>query len=317
MKQAVVVAQGRATFFSSPGVIVARSAIVALSIAAIFSLHELTHLVVGRIAGIPAVFTGPTSAGVVEGTAALYPQSSLALMNASAPLFTVFIGFALYRALARWPEAFGRARYFFTWWAIFGIPYLGLQMMIIVTRVDSSGNGSDSAAVAGYLHVPMSVRAIICVMGFVFYMMSAVWVLGVIRAVDVDMQAAHTATNVCLWRRVLGGILIFAAIACAVTVARRALLGTFPGLYMGGAFLGWALAAGVLTRWSSPTARVVWTHWLLPGAIGMAALIPFGFIGGGNDYASMWLPIIPPVVAAAMFAARDAAGVSRIARLTQ
>ena len=115
----------------------------------------------------------------------------------------------------------------------------------------------------------------------------------------------------------LGGILIFAAIACAVTVARRAILGTFPGPYMVGVFLGWALAAAVLTPWRSPAARAVWTHWLLPGAIGMAALIPFGLIGAGNDYASIWLPMIPPVVAAAMFAARDVSGVSGIARLAQ
>ena len=317
MKNAVAIAQGPSSFSSSRGVVLTQSVVVALSIAAVISLHELIHFVVGRITGIPAVFTGLTSAGVPEGTAALYPQSALALMNASAPLFTVIVGFGLYPALARWPEIFGRARYFFTWWAIFGIPYLGLQMMIIVNHVDSSGHGADSAAVAGYLHVPMSVRAIVCVMGFVLYMVSAVWVLGVIRAVDVDMQVAHTATNVCLWRRVLGGILIFGAIACAVTVARRALLGTFPGPYMVGAFLGWALAAAVLTPWRSPAARVVWTHWLLPGAIGMAALIPFGFIGGVNDYASIWLPIIPPVVAAAMFASRDVSGVSPIARLAQ
>ena len=317
MKKAVVIAQGRAPFFSSLGVVVAHSAIVALSIAAVISLHELMHFVVGRIAGIPAVFTGLTSAGVPEGSAAMYPQSSLALMNVSAPLFTVIVGFALYRTLARWPEALGRARYFFTWWAIFGIPYLGLQMMIIVNYVDSSGHGADSAAVAGYLHVPMSVRAIICVMGFVLYMVSAVWVLGVIRAVDGDLQAAHAATNVCIWRRVLGGVLIFAAIACAVTVARRAILGNFPGPYMGAAFLGWALAAAVLTPWRSPAARVVCAHWLLPGAIGMAALIPFGLIGAGNDYASIWLPMIPPVVGAAMFASRDISSVSGIARLAR
>ncbi|MEO8804304.1 MAG: hypothetical protein ABI304_04320 [Rudaea sp.] len=317
MQQQVVVAQGQAPFPNGPGVIVARSAIVALSIASVINLHELTHLVVGRLAGIPALFTGLTSAGVAEGTAALYPQSSLALMNASAPLLTVVAGFAIYRALACWPEAFGRARYFFTWWAIFGIPYLGLQMMLVVTKVDYSGNGSDSAAVAAYFHVPMSVRAVLCVAGFLWYMVSAVWVFGVIRATDANVRTAPAATDVSLPRRVLGGVLVLAAIACVVTVARRSILGTSPGPYMGGAFLGWALAAAVLTPWCSPVARAVWTHWLLPGVIGMLALVPLGFIGAGNDYASIWLPMIPPLVATAMFATRNVTWLPAVARMAR
>lgn len=303
MKHALATVEGRLAIFGFLGEIVARAALVAISVALFVTVHELAHLVVGRIAGIPAVFTSLTSAGVPKGTAGLYPPLALALMNGIAPLFTVIVGFAIYRILVRWPRTFGWARYFLAWWAIFGIPYLGLQMMIAVTPVDYSGNGSDSAAVAGYFHVPISVRAIICVAGFLLYMVSAVWVLAVIRAVDPYVRAAHTATDVPPWRRVLGYILVLAAMAGIVTVAKRALYGEFPGAYMGAAFLGWAIAAAVLTRWHSQAARAVWIRWLLPEAIGMLALVPVGFIGSGNDYASIWLPVIPPVMAAAMFAA--------------
>ena len=64
-------------------------------------------------------------------------------------------------------------------------------------------------------------------------------------------------------------------------------------------------------------ARVAWTRWLSPGAIGMAALIPFGFIGAGSDHASIWPLMIPPLAAAALFAARNVSSVSRIACLAR
>lgn len=282
-----------------------RAILVAISVVVSVSLHELVHLVVGRIVGIPAVFRGLTSAGLLEQVVHLYSPARLALMNGIAPLFTVIIGFVIYRILAFRPGAFGRAKYFFAWWAIFGIPYLGLQMMIIVARIDYSGNGADSAAIAGYFHIPMSVRAVVCVVGLLYYIVSAVWVLGVIRVADENAGSVRTAMRISLWRRVLGWALIVAALVCAVIAAERALMGKFPMAFVEGAVLCWAAATAVLTRWRSPSANVVWKRWLLPGIIGTLALFPLGFIGGGNDYVVMWLLVLPPVVAASMLAAHS------------
>lgn len=79
----------------------------------------------------------------------------------------------------------------------------------------------------------MSIRAVLGVAGFLLYMVSAVWVFRVIRATDANVRIAPAAMDVSSPRRVLGGVLVLVAIACVVTVARRSILGTFSGPYMG------------------------------------------------------------------------------------
>lgn len=100
-------------------------------------------------------------------------------------------------------------------------------------HIGGYSHGADSAAVAGYFHVPMSIRAVLGVAGFLLYMVSAVWVFRVIRATDANVRIAPAAMDVSSPRRVLGGVLVLVAIACVVTVARRSILGTFSGPYMG------------------------------------------------------------------------------------
>ncbi|HEV7165728.1 MAG: hypothetical protein ACHQAZ_03065 [Gammaproteobacteria bacterium] len=281
--------------------LIIRAVLVAVSTIAVITVHETVHLLVGRMADIPAVFTNLTAAGLPKGSDVhQYGPAQLALMNGIAPLLTVVFGFFVYYVLANRRATLGHVRYFFTWWAIFGIPYLGLQMIIIIHPVDYSGNGADSAAVAGYLHLSLLVRAIICLAGFLYYMMSAVWVLGAISAADRDIVPSESGLAVPLWRQMSGWLLIAVAVFSTIWLAVRALHDIPYGpLFL--VFGGWGIGTAFLTSWKSSAVKTMWKHWMLPGILGMLALIPLGY-----DYASMWLLILPPLVAATMFAAHDA-----------
>lgn len=297
--------------------VIVRSVLVAASVIVIISLHESMHLLVGRLAGIPAVFTGLTSAGLPKSiNPHLFGPTQLALMNGIAPLFTVVFGFVVYYLLRRRPAVLGAVRYFFTWWAIFGIPYLGVQMILCVQPSDYSGNGADSAAVAGYLNLPMLVRAIICLVGYVYYMVSAVWVTGATLAANRDVQPQDSGLTIVWWRQFLGWLLIALALITAIWLALRALHGNPYGpIFL--VWTAWAIGTALLTPWKSYAARTMLKHWLLPGILGMLALIPLGLIGGGNDYASIWFIISPPLVAATLFATRDINALRHIVRLAR
>lgn len=56
----------------------ARAVIMAASIASAVLVHEWVHLVAGRLAGIPATFTGLTSAGIPRADVPLYSGWRLA-----------------------------------------------------------------------------------------------------------------------------------------------------------------------------------------------------------------------------------------------
>lgn len=285
--------------------VIVRAVLVAASVIVIISLHESIHLVVGRLVGIPAVFTGMTSAGLPKNVNPLqYGPTQLALMNGIAPLLTVVFGFVVYYMLRRRPAALGALRYFFTWWAIYGIPYLGLQLMIVIYHTDYSGNGPDSAALAGYLHLSDPIRAVICLAGFLYYFAASLWVLRALRAADLDILPRSSGLTLAWWRRLSGIALIIVANGSAVFLASTAFFGQIHGLSLYLGILTWGLGTAALTPWKSSAVRTLFQHWLLPGILGMLALIPLGLIGGGNDYASIWLLILPPLVAAVMFATR-------------
>jgi hypothetical protein len=316
MNQHTTMLQGEPVLTDTKWNVVTRAVLVAFSAIVIITLHETIHLLVGRMAGIPAVFTGLTSAGLPKNVdPGQYGPAQLALMNGIAPLLTVVFGFVIYYLLARKQAVLRHLRYFFTWWAIFGIPYLGVQMIIIIQHSDYSGNGADSAAVAGYLHLSILLRALICLAGFLYYMVSAIWVLGAIRAADRDVLPGGSSLAIAWWRQLLGWILIAVAIASAVAIGVRALYGIVYGpLFL--VFSSWATGTALLTPWRSFVAMAMWKRWLLPGIIGLLALIPLGFIGGSNDYADMWLPILPPLIAATLFATREVTGLSTIGHIT-
>ena len=281
-----------------------RAALVALSVASVLFLHECIHLAIGRLAGIPAAFTGLTSVGIPRADASLYAGWRLALMNGTAPLVTVLAGFVVLHLLARWQNGPERLRFFLSWWAIFGIPYLGLQLMIIVLPVDFSGNGVDSAAVAGYLNAQPWVLAVLSFAGFLWYVRAGRLVLHMIEIADRDAPKIGTDARIAAWRHVAAWGLLVIAFAGAMRFALEAFASRLPGgsLDLPAMLFGWSGACVLWTRWRSFAARGVWSGWLIPGAIGLLALVPLGFIGGGNDFAQLWLLELPPVFAATMLA---------------
>lgn len=282
--------------------VVARAMLAAISVAAVVFAHELVHLLIGRFAGIPAAFTGLTSVGIPRADVHLYAGWRLALMNGGAPIFTVLVGFAVLAVMPRLGHFHRLVRYFLSWWAIFGIPYLGLQAMIVVARVDFSGNGVDSAAVAGYFHAGPPALAVVSVAGFLYFLWSSRWVIRAIESADDRIPRKAPAGAVAVWRRAITGLLVLVAIAASVSFSILVFGLRPPPLPVLTALGAWAIACVFLTRWRSPPARRVWRGWLIPGAIGMFALVPLGFVGGGNDFAQLWAFELSPVFAATMLA---------------
>lgn len=68
-----------------------RSALLIATIVFTTTVHELVHLVVGRAFGVPARFLNFTSVGVPPSDVHRYPEFSLAMMNAIAPIFSVLV----------------------------------------------------------------------------------------------------------------------------------------------------------------------------------------------------------------------------------
>ncbi|MFZ3353420.1 MAG: hypothetical protein WA268_21420 [Xanthobacteraceae bacterium] len=63
------------------------------AVALVFSIeiHELVHLLTARLMGIPSRFLNLTAVGIPMADAAKYPPGELAVMNGSAPLFSIVV----------------------------------------------------------------------------------------------------------------------------------------------------------------------------------------------------------------------------------
>jgi hypothetical protein len=140
-------------------------------------VHESVHFLVGRLAGLPANFLTLISVGVEASVAAGAPQYALALMNGVAPVMTVLLGILALKAVAAVrSKAPAALTGFLAWWAITGIPYMGLQLMTAAGPIRLRGDGSDSAAViGGYLGAGIVVRSVISLAGLLLYLASGFW----------------------------------------------------------------------------------------------------------------------------------------------
>jgi hypothetical protein len=140
-------------------------------------VHESFHFLAGRLAGLPTEFLTLTSAGVDAAVAARAPQYALALMNGVAPVMTVLLGILALKAVpAVRRKAPAAVTDFLAWWAITGIPYMGLQLMTAAGPIRLRGDGSDSAAViGGYLGAGIAVRSAISLAGLLLYVASGFW----------------------------------------------------------------------------------------------------------------------------------------------
>lgn len=283
-----------------------RVLLVTVSVSLGVYVHESTHFIVGRLVGIPATFTGLTSVGIPQVAVHLYAGWRLALMNGIAPLLSVVLGFVALAVVRRFRNLPYPLRFAVSWWAIFGIPYAGLQLMALVFPVDFSGNGADSAAVAGYFKIGPLALAILCFVGFAYYLWSSRPVRDAIQAVEHTFPRTANKAPIAPWRHAVAWFLVIIAVAAAVRFALSTygLAASAVSLELLAICAGWSGACACWTRWRDPDACVFWSRWLIPGAISLIAMIPLGSIGGGNDFSQIWLIQLPPVFAATMLASR-------------
>jgi hypothetical protein len=280
-----------------------RASLVCLAVVVSFiTLHELVHLGVGRIFGLPTHFLNPTGAGVSPEIGATAPAAALAWMNGVAPLFTMVAGVLALLAAPGVRRRAPRVAEALAWIAILGVPYIGLQMMIVAAPAELRGNGSDSPAVlVGYFGISPITRLLIACAG-VAASIAAGFALP--RALGDfsprDMPRDPPTATVPPLRWVMAGVAwlagLFLLLRGVARIASDPAHGN-PGLLVLSTVL-WAIGLTFVVRWRSPNPRFIRDRWIIPGAIASAVLVAFGVIYP-SDYAVMPLALLPSLVTAA------------------
>ncbi len=277
-------------------------------------LHESLHLVVGRLAGLPTHFFSLTSVGVTPSVAASASSSALALMNAVAPLATIVLGLL---ALAVVPTLRAKAPVavtdFVAWWAICGVPYIGMQMMGAAAPINLRGDGSDSAAVlGGYLGISLVPRVAISLAGSVIYMASGFWLGAAVSqrtgSAPPRLTLKQHLHDLAAWRLVVASVV--GLLLIAITVRSAALLdnGNRQGLLLLLlTTLLWGAMMALLVRWRAPGARNVRDHWVIPGLLASAVLITIGWLDN-DDFIIDGISLVLPLIATAWIQSTEAFG---------
>lgn len=255
--------------------------------------------------GLPTHFINLTAAGVSEADAAVAPAVTLAWMNGVAPLLTMACGVAaLFAAEPAKRHGHALIACALGWIAVFGVPYIGLQLMLVAAPANLRGHGADSAAVlVGYLGIAGVPRALIVVLGTLIATMAGFWLPRAI--VPEPGRAARTAKSarwggVPAWRRLLAGLLVAGSIFLIGRGSLRILhqpdaAAQQPFLM---ALIAWSLGLCCLTRWTLPGARIVRDHWIIPAILASAIL---GVVGAAShsDYSTIALVLLPQLLVAA------------------
>jgi len=272
-----------------------RAALLVATIAITTTLHEVVHLVVGRLLGIPAQFLSYTSVGIPDTETAQFSSMSLAAMNGGAPLFSVlFFGLLPLFLILKNNLKSGETWFSLLGWsAIFNVPYLGLQFMLAVNVSSVNGSGSDMAAVMGAFEVPAGPRFLLGAIGYLLFV-AALVILG--RAFSKERHmwpSPHSQL-----RKWMGYSCIFLGFVSVcfgdwITLSGNQNLG-MTLIAIGGFFL---LGAGssLLINSKSSNYRAFKAHWLIPTIVGTFCMALIG-IFLQNDYANFWLILIPSVL---------------------
>jgi hypothetical protein len=280
-----------------------RATVCLVTIMGAVTLHELIHIVVGHALGIGGHFTGLTSADADPASAAQATAGARAWMAGAAPLFTALTGVAalLLAPRARRQGYRGLATVL-GWIAIFGIPYIGVQLMTL----GGPARGVDTAAVlVEYFGIAGMPRVALAVGGVVFLLMAG----SCLGAALGDSQPAKPAglpavAEISAVRRTIADAL------AAVSVGLIALGGGWlmrhgHGNPMGPFLLADILwGAGMLIKapWQRPGPRFVWDVWLAPAIAAMGLLTLLGIVWP-SDYTAAGLFFLPQLATAA-YAAR-------------
>jgi len=285
-----------------------RTAVCLVTLFAAIEFHELVHLAVGRMAGLPAHFLSLTSVGVEPDEVARAAPAALAWMNGVAPIVTMVLGFLAFAVLSA-----SRRRlepltaYVLTWIAIMGVPYVGYQLMATAAPIQLRGDGGDSAAViGGYFHAPPTVRVILAVAGGVLYVASGFWLNRLLADSPVrphrGPSLAARLSAVAVWRRLLAaalGILLIGGVVKGTGLLLRDIDDVTGLTFLAfSAIIGWLLFVALLVPWRRPGAAAVWRHWLVPGLLANSLLMVVGF-AFPSDYKTFGIAVLNPLLAAA------------------
>ena len=270
-------------------------------------LHESIHLLVGRLAGLPAHFLGLTSVGVTSAVAAVSAPIDLALMNGVAPLATMVLGLV---ALAAVPALRRSApvavTQFVAWCAIVGVPYIGLQTMLTAAPIRLRGDGADSAAViGGYFGLSAGARALISLVGLVLYLASGFWLRRAVSDTDDTARGSVTAgrrlKGLPVWRIIAASILGLVVVALAVRSTVLLMNGNSRGilLLVDGPPFAWAGMMAFLVSWRTPKALNVRDGWIFPGMLACVFLIALGVLSHTDDYSLIGEILLLPLITSA------------------
>lgn len=281
-----------------------RAAICLAALLVFTEVHELVHLVAGRLAGLPARFLNPTAVGIEPHEAAQADPVALAWMNGSAPVASVLLGFLVLAAVTPPRRRFSPAvGYALAWFAILGTTYAGLQMMITAAPIVVSGAGTDSAAViGGYFGASPRVRAVIAGAGVVIFLASALWLK---RLFPQEPPSSEASPAVAQWRRGLAAAIGILSLAGAGGGFLKLLLGDPEGLplLMTSTTLVWPVAVAFVVPWRWPSAASVWWGWLLPALLVSLLCAAVGLVVP-SDFATMALLQLVPLVMIAWLSSR-------------
>jgi hypothetical protein len=279
-----------------------RAALCLVTTMAFVGAHELVHIAVGRALGLGAHFTSLTSADADPTRALAATPAALAWMAGAAPLFTVLAGIGALLA-APWARArrFKGVAAVLGWIAIFGAPYLGVQLMTLAGPAGLNGTGVDAAGVlVGYFRIGQMPRIALALGGVVSVLAAGYvlggalgdkepWVPGVQRVADIS--GARRGVGVTLV--VLSIISIGVGAALLIRVGRANPMGLFLL-----ADILWGVGLLIMTPWQRPGPQFVRDVWLAPAIAAMGVLTVIGMLFP-SDYAAAGLFFLPQLATAA------------------
>lgn len=270
--------------------------------------HELVHIVVGQALGLGAHFTSLTSADADPTRALAATPAALAWMAGAAPVFTVLTGIGALLA-APWARARSHKSVaaVLGWIAVFGVPYIGVQLMTLAGPAGLKGTGVDTAGVlVGYFGIGQLPRIALALAG-VFFVLAAGYLLGGALGDTQPLSSGELApvADVSGARRAVGVTLVVLSISL-IGVGAALLVRVGRGNPMGPFLLAdilWGVGLLIMTPWQRPGPQFVRDVWLAPAIAAMGVLTIIGVLFP-SDYTAAGLFFLPQLATAA-YAARN------------
>ena len=271
---------------------------------AFVTVHELLHIAAGHWFGIGGHFTSLTSADSDPARTQAATAAARAWMAGVAPLFTSIAGISAL-LLAPWARRrqYDTAATILGWIAVFGIPYIGVQLMTL----GGPAGGVDTAAVlVGYFGIAGILRGVLSVVGISVTIAAGYWIGGALGDQhSVSPSAFDGAASISATRRIASTALAILSI-CLIATGAAFLARPGHGNPMGPFLLAdilWAVGMLTATPWRQPGPRFVRDVWLAPAVAAMGLLTLVGAVFP-SDYAAAGFFFLPQLATAA-YAARN------------